>query len=74
MVRARGAHEVFEKRVVLIGWRKKLRAVQVLEVQIDIVPRLFEFVGPGVEIHTVEGLPLVSIDSVFDRYPVERFW
>jgi exopolysaccharide biosynthesis polyprenyl glycosylphosphotransferase len=38
-----------------------LRAVQVLEVQIDIVPRLFEFVGPGVEIHTVEGLPLVGL-------------
>jgi exopolysaccharide biosynthesis polyprenyl glycosylphosphotransferase len=38
-----------------------LRAVQDLEVQIDIVPRLFEFVGPGVEIHTVEGLPLVGL-------------
>jgi exopolysaccharide biosynthesis polyprenyl glycosylphosphotransferase len=38
-----------------------LRAVQDLEVQIDIVPRLFEFVGPGVEVHTVEGLPLVGL-------------
>jgi exopolysaccharide biosynthesis polyprenyl glycosylphosphotransferase len=38
-----------------------LRAVQDLEVQIDIVPRLFEFVGPGVEIHTVEGLPLIGL-------------
>jgi exopolysaccharide biosynthesis polyprenyl glycosylphosphotransferase len=38
-----------------------LRAVQDLEVQIDIVPRLFEFVGPGVEIHTVEGLPLLGL-------------
>jgi lipopolysaccharide/colanic/teichoic acid biosynthesis glycosyltransferase len=35
--------------------------VQDLEVQIDIVPRLFEFVGPGVEIHTVEGLPLLGL-------------
>ena len=38
-----------------------LRAVQDLDVQIDIVPRLFEFVGPGVEIHTVEGLPLIGL-------------
>jgi exopolysaccharide biosynthesis polyprenyl glycosylphosphotransferase len=38
-----------------------LRAVQDLEVQIDIVPRLFEFVGPGAEIHTVEGLPLLGL-------------
>jgi exopolysaccharide biosynthesis polyprenyl glycosylphosphotransferase len=38
-----------------------LRAVQDLDVQIDIVPRLFEFVGPGVEIHTVEGLPLLGL-------------
>jgi lipopolysaccharide/colanic/teichoic acid biosynthesis glycosyltransferase len=30
-------------------------------VQIDIVPRLFEFVGPGVEVHTVEGLPLIGL-------------
>ena len=38
-----------------------LRSVKDLEVQIDIVPRLFEFVGPGVEIHTIEGLPLVGL-------------
>jgi exopolysaccharide biosynthesis polyprenyl glycosylphosphotransferase len=38
-----------------------LRSVEDLDVQIDIVPRLFEFVGPGVEIHTVEGLPLVGL-------------
>jgi exopolysaccharide biosynthesis polyprenyl glycosylphosphotransferase len=38
-----------------------LRAVQDLEVQIDIVPRLFEFVSTGVEIHTVEGLPLLGL-------------
>jgi exopolysaccharide biosynthesis polyprenyl glycosylphosphotransferase len=41
-----------------------LRAVQDLEIQIDIVPRLFEFVGPGVEIHTVEGLPLIGLPSL----------
>ena len=38
-----------------------LRSVKDLDVQIDIVPRLFEFVGPGVEIHTVEGLPLIGL-------------
>src|SRR4029453_12628256 len=38
-----------------------LRSIEDLDVQIDIVPRLFEFVGPGVEIHTVEGLPLVGL-------------
>jgi exopolysaccharide biosynthesis polyprenyl glycosylphosphotransferase len=30
-------------------------------IQVDIVPRLFEVVGPGVGIHTVEGLPLVGL-------------
>jgi exopolysaccharide biosynthesis polyprenyl glycosylphosphotransferase len=38
-----------------------LRSVEDLEVQIDIVPRLFEFVGSGVEIHMVEGLPLIGL-------------
>jgi exopolysaccharide biosynthesis polyprenyl glycosylphosphotransferase len=41
-----------------------LRSVKDLEVQIDIVPRLFEFVGPGVEIHTIEGLPLVGLSPL----------
>ena len=38
-----------------------LRSVEDLDVQIDIVARLFEFVGPGAEIHTVEGLPLIGL-------------
>jgi exopolysaccharide biosynthesis polyprenyl glycosylphosphotransferase len=38
-----------------------VRSLKDLDVQIDIVPRLFELVGPGVGIHTVEGLPLVSL-------------
>ena len=29
--------------------------------QIDIVPRLFEAVGPNAGIHTIEGLPLVGL-------------
>ena len=37
------------------------RARATLDVQIDIVPRLFELVGPSVDIHTIEGLPLVGL-------------
>jgi exopolysaccharide biosynthesis polyprenyl glycosylphosphotransferase len=38
-----------------------IRSMKDLDVQVDIVPRLFELVGPGVGIHTVEGLPLVGL-------------
>jgi exopolysaccharide biosynthesis polyprenyl glycosylphosphotransferase len=38
-----------------------IRSLKDLSVQIDVVPRLFEIVGPSVEIHTVEGLPLVGL-------------
>jgi exopolysaccharide biosynthesis polyprenyl glycosylphosphotransferase len=38
-----------------------IRSLKDLDIQIDIVPRLFEIVGPGVGIHTVEGLPLVGL-------------
>jgi exopolysaccharide biosynthesis polyprenyl glycosylphosphotransferase len=41
-----------------------IRSLKGLNVQIDIVPRLFEIVGPGVEIHTVEGLPLVGLPQL----------
>jgi len=41
-----------------------IRSIKDLDVQIDIVPRLFELVGPGVGIHTVEGLPLVGLPPV----------
>jgi exopolysaccharide biosynthesis polyprenyl glycosylphosphotransferase len=40
---------------------ESLRSLKDLDVQIDIVPRLFEFVGQGVEVHTVEGLPLIGL-------------
>ena len=32
-------------------------------VQIDIVPRLFEAVGPNVDLHTVEALPLIGLPA-----------
>ena len=38
-----------------------IRSLKDLDVQVDIVPRLFEVVGPHVGIHTVEGLPLVGL-------------
>ena len=41
-----------------------IRSLKGLSVQIDIVPRLFEIVGPGVEIHTVEGLPMIALPQV----------
>lgn len=40
-----------------------LRALRLLRsspVQVDIVPRLFEMIGPNTRMHTVEGLPLVG--------------
>lgn len=38
-----------------------IRTLTGFDVQIDIVPRLYELVGPSVGIHTVEGLPLVGL-------------
>ncbi len=38
-----------------------VRRARELNVQVDVVPRLFESVGPSAGIHTVEGLPLVSL-------------
>jgi exopolysaccharide biosynthesis polyprenyl glycosylphosphotransferase len=61
--------ELFDVERVLLAFsnesdREKLamvRDLEMLNVQIDVVPRLFEIVGPKVGIHTVEGLPLVGI-------------
>jgi exopolysaccharide biosynthesis polyprenyl glycosylphosphotransferase len=38
-----------------------IRSMKDLDIQIDIVPRLFELVGSNVGMHTVEGLPLVGL-------------
>lgn len=37
-----------------------VRALRKHDVQIDVVPRLFEAVSPGAPIHGIEGLPLLS--------------
>jgi len=39
-------------------------SVKVLDVQVDIVPRLYETVGPNATIHTVEGLSLMGLPPV----------
>ena len=36
-------------------------AVKLLDVQVDIVPRLYETIGPNATIHTIEGLPLLGL-------------
>jgi exopolysaccharide biosynthesis polyprenyl glycosylphosphotransferase len=38
-----------------------LRRLHALGVQIDLVPRLFELIGPRASVHTVEGLPLIGL-------------
>ena len=40
------------------------RSLRDNDVQVDIVPRLFELVGPRVGMHSVEALPLVGVPSV----------
>jgi exopolysaccharide biosynthesis polyprenyl glycosylphosphotransferase len=41
-----------------------VRSLHDLEVQIDVVPRLFDLVTPSVAIHTLEGIPLLGIPSL----------
>lgn len=41
-----------------------VRSIKDLEVQIDIVPRLFEIVGPSVGLHMIEGFPLLGLPPV----------
>jgi exopolysaccharide biosynthesis polyprenyl glycosylphosphotransferase len=38
-----------------------IRSLNGLDVQIDIVPRLFEVLGTNVRVHTAEGVPLISL-------------
>jgi exopolysaccharide biosynthesis polyprenyl glycosylphosphotransferase len=41
-----------------------IRSLKNLHVQVDIVPRLFDVIGPKVGVHTLEGLPLVGLPPV----------
>jgi exopolysaccharide biosynthesis polyprenyl glycosylphosphotransferase len=38
-----------------------IRSVQDSDVQIDIVPRMFEVLGTNAQMHTIEGMPLVGL-------------
>jgi exopolysaccharide biosynthesis polyprenyl glycosylphosphotransferase len=49
------SNDSYERTVDLV------RSLYTLEVQIDIVPRLFDLVSPSTEIHTLEGIPLLGI-------------
>ena len=41
-----------------------IRSLRALDVQIDVVPRLFDIVGPKVACHTIEALPLIGLPPV----------
>ena len=41
-----------------------IRELRKLDVQIDLVPRLFEVVGPRIELHSVEGMALLGLPPV----------
>jgi exopolysaccharide biosynthesis polyprenyl glycosylphosphotransferase len=41
-----------------------LRQIADSDVQIDVVPRFFELIGPRASIHTAEGIPLISLPPV----------
>jgi exopolysaccharide biosynthesis polyprenyl glycosylphosphotransferase len=40
-----------------------VRELNELNVQVDIVPRFFDVLGAGVDLHSVEGLPLIGLRS-----------
>jgi exopolysaccharide biosynthesis polyprenyl glycosylphosphotransferase len=40
-----------------------IRSIQGSDVQIDIVPRMFEVLGTNAQLHTIEGMPLVGLPS-----------
>jgi exopolysaccharide biosynthesis polyprenyl glycosylphosphotransferase len=46
------------------GTLERIRQLSAHDVQIDLVPRLFDVVGPRVVVHSVEGLPFVSLPPV----------
>ncbi len=41
-----------------------VRALRDMGVQVDVVPRLFEVIGPKIGLHTVEGMPLIGLAPV----------
>jgi exopolysaccharide biosynthesis polyprenyl glycosylphosphotransferase len=41
-----------------------VRSLHRPDIQVDVVPRLFDLVGPSCEIHSLEGIPLLGIPSL----------
>jgi exopolysaccharide biosynthesis polyprenyl glycosylphosphotransferase len=48
-----------------------MRELRDLDVQIDVVPRLFEGLGPHVKLYSVEGLPMLGLPTV-KRFPFSQ--
>lgn len=38
-----------------------LRPLRTRDVQVDVVPRFFDLVGPGAEFHAIEGMPIIGL-------------
>jgi exopolysaccharide biosynthesis polyprenyl glycosylphosphotransferase len=47
-----------------MGLMRNLRPLRHREIQVDVVPRLFDIVGPGSRVHAIEGVPLVGLPPV----------
>jgi exopolysaccharide biosynthesis polyprenyl glycosylphosphotransferase len=41
-----------------------IRTLRESGAQVDVIPRLYELVGPRVDVHTVEGLPLIGLPPI----------
>lgn len=60
---------LFDVERVVIAFSKEphentlelIRSLRELDVRIDLVPRLYEIVGPNIGLHAIEGLPLVGL-------------
>jgi exopolysaccharide biosynthesis polyprenyl glycosylphosphotransferase len=48
-----------------------MRSLRDLDVQLDVVPRLFEGIGPHAKLYNVEGLPIVGLPTI-KRFPFSR--
>jgi len=65
LVRERGVHRVVVafSRDAGESVAETVAQLKALDVQIDIVPRLYDIVGPNVVVHSIEGLPLIGLPS-----------
>jgi exopolysaccharide biosynthesis polyprenyl glycosylphosphotransferase len=65
LVRERGVHRVVVafSRDTPESVAETVARLKSLDVQIDIVPRLYDIVGPNVVVHSIEGLALIGLPS-----------